>query len=72
MIDNGGADTVDGSPHRRWAAMHDGVNVYILALVDDNKRHQSDSASVWEDDAFEVFNSGKVTVATITNICFRS
>lgn len=57
MIDNG-ADSDDGAELRRWAAMHDGENLYILVLSDDVGRRTSDSLQPWNDDSLELFIDG--------------
>lgn len=53
------ADESDGSPYRRWAAMHDGINLYILVLADDDgNRHRDSGASLDQDDSLELFLDG--------------
>ena len=54
MIDNTDG-LADGAPYRSWAAMHDGINLYLLVLSDDIGARHGDSANVWEDDALELF-----------------
>lgn len=49
------ADSEDGAPYRRWAAMHDGINLYVVVLSDDTGARHADSENVWEDDSLEVF-----------------
>ncbi len=57
MIDNG-ADVPDGTQIRRWAAMHDGKNLYILVMVDDVGAIYGDSVEAWMDDNIEIFIDG--------------
>jgi len=57
MIDRIG-DRVDATPHRRWAAMHDGEFLYVLVLVEDVGRRYFDSDNTWEDDSLELFIDG--------------
>lgn len=57
MIDNG-AEAPDGTPYRRWAAMHDGERLYILALVDDDGYIFADSNLAYQDDSLEIFIDG--------------
>ena len=52
------ADAPDGTPWRRWAAMHDGKYLYVLVTVDDDGARIEDSATIWEDDSLEVFIDG--------------
>jgi hypothetical protein len=53
------ADVADGTPHRRWAAMHDGEYLYVLVLVDDDGQRERDSAaSLINDDSLEIFLDG--------------
>ncbi len=49
------ADAEDGAPLRRWAAMHDGIYLYLLVLSDDTGARHGDSLAVYEDDALELF-----------------
>lgn len=57
MIDQG-ADAEDGANLRQWAAMHDGINLYVLVLSDDIGQRHSDSVNHWEDDSLELFIDG--------------
>ncbi|MEE9322657.1 MAG: sugar-binding protein [Granulosicoccus sp.] len=57
MVDNE-ADAPDGNNYRRWAAMHDGKYLYLLVVVDDDGRRQSDSDQFWKDDSLELFIDG--------------
>ena len=52
------ADAPDGTPWRRWAAMHDGEYLYVLVTVEDDGARIEDSATIWEDDSLEVFIDG--------------
>jgi len=63
MIDQGTSD-VDGTPHRRWAAMHDGTYIYLLVLVTDNGLVYFDSENPWEDDTLELFIDGDNSKST--------
>jgi len=51
-------DRVNGTPHRRWAAMHDGKYLYILVLAEDRGIRFFDSERTWEDDSVELFIDG--------------
>lgn len=53
-VDNG----VDGEKYRRWAAMHDGVNLYVVVMSDDVGKRYSDSDQIWYDDSLELFIDG--------------
>ena len=57
MIDQD-ADASDGTELHRWAAMHDGVNLYVLVLTDDRGLREADSIDFWEDDSIELFIDG--------------
>lgn len=57
MIDQD-ADASDGTQLHRWAAMHDGVNLYLLALTDDRGLREADSIDYWKDDSIELFIDG--------------
>lgn len=57
MLDND-ADAADGAQLRRWAAMHDGDNLYILVLSDDVGQRHADSTKSWQDDSLELFIDG--------------
>ena len=57
MIDQG-ADAEEGAELRQWAAMHDGVNLYVLVLSDDIGSRHADSIDFWEDDTLELFIDG--------------
>ncbi|MBX2835614.1 MAG: CBM9 family sugar-binding protein [Gammaproteobacteria bacterium] len=52
------AEAADGTPYRRWAAMHDDENLYIVVLVDDDGNRQSDSPIHNQDDSLELFIDG--------------
>jgi hypothetical protein len=53
------AERLDGSPFRRWAAMHDGTHLYLVVIVDDNGDRQRDSLSdLTQDDSLELFLDG--------------
>ena len=54
MIDNN-ADAEDGAELRSWAAMHDGVYLYVLVLSDDIGARFADSDTPYQDDALELF-----------------
>jgi len=55
---DGEADGADGAELRRWAAMHDGINLYILVLSDDINARHADSTLPWQDDSVEIFIDG--------------
>lgn len=57
MIDKD-ADSEDGAQLRRWAAMHDGTNLYLLVLSDDVGARHADSTDFWHDDSLELFIDG--------------
>ncbi len=57
MIDLG-AEAPDGTPYRRWGAMHDGEYLYVVVLVDDDGERQSDGPLFWQDDGVELFLDG--------------
>jgi hypothetical protein len=53
------AENPDGTPYRRWAAMHDGTHLYVVVIVDDNGDRQRDSLSdLTQDDSLELFLDG--------------
>lgn len=53
------AEAPNGSPLRRWAAMHDGTYLYVLVLVDDLGQRERDSGSdLDQDDSLELFLDG--------------
>lgn len=53
------AEGDDGSPYRRWAALHDGTYLYVLVLVDDDDhRHRDSGSQLTQDDSVEVFIDG--------------
>ncbi len=52
-------DETPGSSRRSWAAMHDGIYLYILVLVDDaGDRHRDSGSAISEDDSVEIFLDG--------------
>ncbi|MBX2881402.1 MAG: CBM9 family sugar-binding protein [Granulosicoccus sp.] len=58
MIDKN-TDESDGSPFRRWAAMHDGTYLYVLVIVEDDGDRVRDSGSnIFNDDSLELFIDG--------------
>ncbi|NND92465.1 MAG: hypothetical protein HKN42_16520 [Granulosicoccus sp.] len=59
------AEAADGSPFRRWAAMHDGSYLYVLVIVDDNgDRHRDSGTSLAQDDSLELFLDGDNSKST--------
>jgi len=59
LVNSGNQDPAeDGEQLHRWAAMHDGVNLYVLVLSDDVGFRSSDSPQIFRDDALEVFIDG--------------
>lgn len=53
------SDENTGSPRRTWAAMHDGLYLYILVLVDDaGDRYRDSGSAISEDDSVEIFLDG--------------
>ena len=52
-------DETAGSSRRTWAAMHDGLYLYLLVLVDDaGDRHRDSGSAISEDDSVEIFLDG--------------
>ncbi|MFT6874429.1 MAG: hypothetical protein ACJAZF_000534 [Granulosicoccus sp.] len=59
------AESPDGAPFRRWAAMHDGTHLYVVVIVDDNGDRQRDSLSdLTQDDSLELFLDGDNSKST--------
>ena len=59
------AEKPDGTPLRRWAAMHDGTHLYVVVIVDDNGDRQRDSLStLTNDDSLELFLDGDNSKST--------
>jgi hypothetical protein len=59
------AENPDGTPLRRWAAMHDGTHLYLVVIVDDNGDRQRDSLSdLTQDDSLELFLDGDNSKST--------
>ncbi|MDB4224346.1 hypothetical protein N9850_11275 [Granulosicoccus sp.] len=53
------AENTDGTPYRRWAAMHDGDYLYVVVIVDDNgDRHRDTPSDLIHDDSLELFLDG--------------
>ena len=53
------AENPDGTPFRRWAAMHDGDYLYVVVIVDDNgDRHRDSPSDLTQDDSLELFLDG--------------
>ncbi len=53
------AEAADGTPYRRWAAMHDGTYLYVMVTVDDNgDRNRDSGALIYHDDSLELFLDG--------------
>jgi len=63
-IDNLMFSVVDNqadNENHHWLAMHDGTWLYLVVVIDDAGRHQSDSNDLsrpWQDDAIELFFDG--------------
>jgi hypothetical protein len=56
---DGDADGDDGSPYRRWAAMHDGTYLYVVVIVDDDgARYRDSDNQLTDDDSLELFLDG--------------
>lgn len=52
-------DETAGSARRTWAAMHDGLYLYLLVLVDDaGDSHRDSGNAISEDDSVEIFLDG--------------
>lgn len=48
----------ESSPFHAWAAVHDGVFLYVLVLVEDSGTRSADSMSLADDDGIEIFIDG--------------
>lgn len=52
------SDQNDGEPFHRWAAVHDGTWLYVLAVSDDIGQYGSDSSDTPQDDNLEIYFDG--------------
>lgn len=66
MIDSDAEDAAtDGTPFRRWGAMHDGTYLYVVVVVDDNGDRRRDSGSdLVNDDSLELYIDGDNSKST--------
>jgi len=60
LMESNGVDTTAGT-NNRWAALHDGVYLYVLVISDDNAQYRFDTQEErkpWKDDDLELYFDG--------------